>query len=206
LTRRSEKGIAGPGPAAEPAPQAQGRYKLRVAWATCVHEAGHAILAVTLGYNLGFSDVSDALALIADPAREASVFPRTGFTRIFQIGAGHTPDIAFAVAGRAAEAVHDLIDDLPPNRSFDIDHWRHGRWSADDDLRDAYAKASAEVGGSGRKAWTRVEREYRRTANLLAQSPFRAATLEVASMLMRDGRVQAETIFRIANRWGIAAT
>src|SRR5438128_1642307 len=63
----------------DPAPddeiRTQGRAKLRVAWATCVHEAGHAIVAVSLGYHLGFSDVSEALALVGAPGRDPSSFP-----------------------------------------------------------------------------------------------------------------------------------
>jgi hypothetical protein len=194
-----------PDPAAGRDLRVQGRLKLRVAWATCVHESGHAILAVVLGYNLGFSDVSEVLALIADAVADASSVPRTGFTRIFQLGAGYTPAIAFAVAGKAAEAVHDLIDDLPANQSFDVARWRDGHWGKDDDLTDAHTKAFAEVGGSERKAWLRVERDYQRTVKLLGKRALRAATLEIASMLMRDGRVQAEAVFRIANRWGISA-
>lgn len=178
---------------------------LRVAWATCVHEAGHAIVAVALGYDLGFSDVSEALAAVSDPAADVSSYPRTGFTRLFQLGTGYTPAIAFAVAGRAAEAVHDLIDDLESNQPFDIRRWREGPWGDDDDLKDAYAKALAEVDGSERKAWSRVERDYQRTVKLLGRRAFRAATLEIASMLMRDGRVQSEAILRIASRWGISA-
>jgi hypothetical protein len=181
-----------------------GRDKVRVVWATCVHEAGHAVLAVALDYHLSFSDVSEVLALLDDPEADVSSFPRTGFTRIFQIGAGYTPAIAFAVAGRAAEAVHDLIDDLEPNEAFDVARWRASPWGDDDDLKDAHTKALAEVSGSERKAWIRVEREYQRTVNQLGKRPYRAATLEIASMLMRDGRVQGDAILRIANRWGIA--
>ena len=170
---------------------------VRTAWAACVHEAGHAIVGVALNYQLAFSDVSEALASIVDGSRDEP--SRTGFTRIFQIGAGHTPDIAFTVAGRAAEAVHGLIDsDDPP---FDVERWRHSPWANDDDLQDAYAKALSLVQGSEPRAWVLVEREYRRTTDMLGKPPFRASTLEIASMLLRDGRVQAETIHRIADRW-----
>jgi hypothetical protein len=174
--------------------------KVRTAWAACVHEAGHAIVGVTLDYRLAFSDVSETLASMADGAPDEP--SRTGFTRIFQIGAGHTPDIAFTVAGRAAEAVHGLIDS--DGQPFDVERWRHSRWANDDDLRDAYAKALSLVQGSERNAWMLVEREYRRTTDMLGKRPFRASTLEIASMLMRDGRVQAETIHRIADRWNVA--
>jgi hypothetical protein len=161
-------------------------------------------MAVVLGYPLVFSDVSEALAFLADPAARASSFPRTGFTRIVQVGAGYTPDISFAVAGRAAEAVHDLIDDLGPHQRFDVRRWRESPWGQDDDLKDALDKALTEVGGPEPKAWDRVEREYQRTVSLLSQPAFRGATLEIASMLIRMGRVPADAIARIANRWGVS--
>ncbi|HEY3594382.1 MAG TPA: hypothetical protein VGL13_10930 [Polyangiaceae bacterium] len=186
-------------------PADEGLRKLRDAWAACVHEAGHAVLAVVLGYELGFSDVSESLEFAADPAAKASSVPRTGFTRIFQIGSGALPDIAFAVAGRAAEAVHGLIKGLAVDQAFDVARWRHSSWGEDDDLKDAHAKALAEVGGSEGEAWTRVQREYRRTEKLLAARASRAATLEIASMLMRDGRVPVATILRVTNDWGIQA-
>jgi hypothetical protein len=170
-----------------------------------VHEAGHAIVGVALGYHLGFSDVSEILAVVADPTKPASSVPRTGFTRIFQLGAGYTPAIAFAVAGRAAEAVHDLIEDLGPNERFGVARWRRSSWADDDDLKDAYDKAFHEVGGSEPKAWLRVEREYRRTVRLLGRRALRGATLEIASLLMRDGRVQADDIHRLAHQWGVSA-
>jgi len=190
-------------PPATGADEKPAQLKVRVAWATCVHEAGHAILAIALGYHLVFSDVSEALEFLADVAAPASWFPRTGFTRIVQVGTGHTPAISFAVAGRAAEAVHDLIDDLGPGQTFDVHRWRESPWGEDDDLKDAYEKALAEVGGSEPKAWVRVEREYQHTVSLLGRRAFRGAALEIASILMRIGRAQAEAIVRIANRWGI---
>src|SRR5262245_36247119 len=119
---------------------ARGLLEAREAWASCVHEAGHAIVAVALGYALAFSDVSEALASIIDAPRRAPSPPRTGFTRIYQLGEGHTPDIAFAVAGRVAEAVHELIDE-PDGRPFDTARWRESSWAEDDDLKDALAKA-----------------------------------------------------------------
>jgi hypothetical protein len=158
-------------------------------------------VAVALGYDLAFSDVSEAIAAIdKSPAGSPS---RTGFTRIYQVGEGHTPDIAFAVAGRAAEAVHGLIDGVD-GAPFDIRRWRASAWSQDDDLNDAFTKALGQVVGSERKAWQLVERDFRRTSSTLGKRPFRAATLEIASMLMRDGRVKAETIHRIAEKWGIS--
>jgi hypothetical protein len=40
--------------------------------------------------------------------------------------------------------------------------------------------------------------------SVLDKAQVRAATLEIASRLMRDGRVPAETIHRIAARWGVS--
>jgi hypothetical protein len=197
---RSQSG--GLGPASEP--PAQGLAKVREAWTTCVHEAGHAIIGVALGYNLAFSDVSEVLASITSHVGQVSSPARTGFTRIFQIGPGHLPAIAFAVAGKAAEAAHELVSGGATGQPFDVGQWRDRDWGKDDDLKDAFTKGIEESGGSAPKGWTRVEREFRRTMSVLDEAQVRAATLEIASRLMRDGRVHAETIHRIAGRWGVS--